>query len=429
MADISKIKTLDGTTYNIKDATARTTANNAYTRPLYEVSGQTNDIAMRPLVPDARACRTWFLPADQIIIVQTADGGTTWTDAGISDVKKTQLFSATRPSGINLPRINNARSTDCGLRVIFSAMKYNVPSGTTETAKYGYWNSTYVNRQERYTNLTEFWFWLGANGDTFRTVVEAATGAKSTTWVKCFDTDDYEVGMTGWSGADWCRFNAKTFGGSSSQTGNYWNWRITFWSRYAQGKSAFQQTSAQSIHQINGYGSSYWGTPNNLMKNDHLYSFDYLQNATFPAKVTATGGFTGDLTGTATKATGDASGNNIKSSYAASMSLSANTLTLKNKDGGTLSTATLPSNLIFTNTTVATTAFAYDGTHSPYDYKATIPLTGVTASMIPFVSFSIADVEDGNFAPSAESYAGGIYIYSNRVPSASITIPTIMLVS
>ena len=50
----------------------------------------------------------------------------------------------------------------------------------------------------------------------------------------------------------------------------------------------------------------------------------------------------------ATKATQDESGNNIKGTYAASISMSGNTITLKNKNGGTLSTinkiATLDEN-------------------------------------------------------------------------------------
>lgn len=61
--------------------------------------------------------------------------------------------------------------------------------------------------------------------------------------------------------------------------------------------------------------------------------------------------FVGKLTGnadSATKATQDESGNNIKGTYATSISMSGNTITLKNKNGGTLSTidkiATLDEN-------------------------------------------------------------------------------------
>lgn len=71
-----------------------------------------------------------------------------------------------------------------------------------------------------------------------------------------------------------------------------------------------------------------------------------------------TGALTGNVTGncsgssgsctgnaaTATKATQDESGNNIKASYAASMSISDHTITLKNKNGASLGTVTIPDN-------------------------------------------------------------------------------------
>lgn len=50
-----------------------------------------------------------------------------------------------------------------------------------------------------------------------------------------------------------------------------------------------------------------------------LYDYDYNKNATFPANVTATsfiGNVTGNVTGTASRATADASGNNIVATYA-----------------------------------------------------------------------------------------------------------------
>lgn len=58
-------------------------------------------------------------------------------------------------------------------------------------------------------------------------------------------------------------------------------------------------------------------------------------------------GVTATLTGnasTATKATQDESGNNIKANYAASISISDHTITLKNKNGTSLGTVTVPDN-------------------------------------------------------------------------------------
>lgn len=48
--------------------------------------------------------------------------------------------------------------------------------------------------------------------------------------------------------------------------------------------------------------------------------------------------------GSATKATQDESGNNIKATYASSFSISDHTITLKNKNGGSLGTVTVPDN-------------------------------------------------------------------------------------
>lgn len=51
---------------------------------------------------------------------------------------------------------------------------------------------------------------------------------------------------------------------------------------------------------------------------------------------------TADTATSATKATQDESGNNIKSSYASSISISDHTITLKNKNGASLGTVTVP---------------------------------------------------------------------------------------
>ena len=82
--------------------------------------------------------------------------------------------------------------------------------------------------------------------------------------------------------------------------------------------------------------------------------------------------------------------------------------------------------LQFSNTVVATTAWAADVTYTDFGYKATVALTGVTSAMIPEVVFGIVDATSGIFAPACESYNGGIYLYASEVPAASITIPIII---
>lgn len=82
--------------------------------------------------------------------------------------------------------------------------------------------------------------------------------------------------------------------------------------------------------------------------------------------------------------------------------------------------------LTFTNKSVAASAFASNSTYADFPYRAAVALTGVTAAMIPEVFFGLTDAMSGNFAPVAESYAGGIYIYAAAKPSAAVTIPTIL---
>jgi len=439
MADISKITTLDGITYNIKDATARengkvsgvkgnaessyrtgnvniTAANvgaiaknetantQQLSRPKYLNGAADNTLDAK--INTLRANRLAFLPANQIIIEKTTDGGTTWVDAGIADSTKVGLFSETR-AAVSIPLLNGVKSILCGLRITITAMKYNVPDGTSETNKYSYWNSNYVTSTERYNQLKEMYFWVSANSDTIGLKIERAKGSSSTTWETIFTQTGW--GLTGWSGNDYVKFSSGVFGGSTNQTGNYWNYRLTFMTKGPNGSDTLATTyttSAQSIMEIRGYGDTWWTAGNEYAANDKIYTHDYQKNVTFPAKVTATGGFSGSLSGnvsgtattatnvstqgaatnstarhiwfsdsstetkrahddnlkytpstntitanisgnaaTATKATQDESGNNIKATYAASASISGNTVTLKNKNGGTLSTITIPTEL------------------------------------------------------------------------------------
>lgn len=427
MADISKIKTLDGTTYNIKDATARSSIPAAATsnpvmdgtaavgsstkyakedhrhptdtsraaaththstQDLVRPSGLRglSDVTLQTLVNTTRANRLAFLPADQIIIEKTVDGGTTWTDAGVADSTKVGLFSETRV-GVNLPRINDLPNILCGLRITITGMKYNVPSGTSETNKYNYWNSNYVVSTERYCQLKELYFWLNSNNNSIGVKVERATGSAPNTWSVIFNDESFY--MTGWSGCDYLRFSQGVFGGGTTQTGNHWNYRITLMTLGVNGsKTEYgSSTGALSIMEIRGYGDTWWTKGNEYMANDKIYTHDYQKNVTFPANVTATS-FVGSLTGnassanSATKATQDESGNNIKASYAASMSISGSTITLKNKNGSSLGTVTVPGGQTYTAVTskmVTTTVPNITSVGSAPTLGTAIPADDITA--------------------------------------------------
>lgn len=98
---------------------------------------------------------------------------------------------------------------------------------------------------------------------------------------------------------------------------------------------------------------------------------------------------------------------------------------LKGATGATGASAVLT----FTNKTVATSAWASstDQSGAGFGYRAAVALTGVTATMVPDVYLNAADAVSGNFSPTAQSYAGGVYIYAANKPTATVTIPTIRL--
>lgn len=246
--------------------------------------------AVRPMFDSVRANRLAFLPSDQIIIEKTVDGGKTWTDAGITDYNKRAMFSE-NGGGFTLPQIDGKKNALCGIRLTITGMKYNVPAGTSETAKYNYWNSKYVKSTERYCTLCDMFFWVSGGSDNISLVAERATGSASTSWKNLFTSSSSTGYLNGWSGPNYIKFEEGTLGGDASQTSNWWNYRFTFMSHPRNG-SEFNSnfiTQVQNVTMIKGYGASVWATPNNLMSNDHMYKWDVDKNVAFPAKVTASG--------------------------------------------------------------------------------------------------------------------------------------------
>lgn len=241
----------------------------------------------KPLFDVLRGDRTAFLPETQIIIEKSTDGGTTWVDAQIDDSTKRKLFTGQRPA-VLIPLLNGVRSCNCMLRVTVTGMKYNVPVGTAETSKYNYWNSNYIQATERYFAPQDGWMWVTSVSDYIYLKVERATGVSPNNWVT-----DREAYLAGWSGGNYFSLSGNTFGGGTSQTSNYWNWRFTF--RTCSTKYTFNDsdlstsynTSAQNISHIKLSGQNAWSIPNNYMYNEHLYTWDEYKNAIFPGSLKA----------------------------------------------------------------------------------------------------------------------------------------------
>lgn len=82
--------------------------------------------------------------------------------------------------------------------------------------------------------------------------------------------------------------------------------------------------------------------------------------------------------------------------------------------------------LCFADTTIPAASWASDSTYGDYPYRAAVALSGVTSAMVPEVVFGLTAMADNSFAPVAECYNGGVYIYAADVPESAITIPTII---
>lgn len=82
--------------------------------------------------------------------------------------------------------------------------------------------------------------------------------------------------------------------------------------------------------------------------------------------------------------------------------------------------------LTFTNKSIATSAWLSDSTYTDFPYRAAVPCAGVTAAHFVQVAPAPDDALGGNLAPVCLSYDGGIYLYAKAVPTAAITIPTIV---
>lgn len=241
----------------------------------------------RALIDNCRANKLAFLPADQIIVEKTIDGGKTWTDAGVSDAAKASTFSGVQYGGIALPQISGKMNTLCGVRVTFTAMKYDVPSGTAETDKYKYWNKNYVKSTERYCQLDYFWLWVSSSNNAISVKLETAYGAYPDNWIVTYDTG---LRMTGWSGPNIIKQSKYGFGGDTSQIFQPWNYRLTFMTVPRRGETELStgfETQSQVISSIRGYGTSTWTSSNNLMDTDNIYSVGVDKSTTFPATVSA----------------------------------------------------------------------------------------------------------------------------------------------
>ena len=215
-----------------------------------------------------------------ISVEYSTNGGSTWTDYALSDADKIKLVSGIGASIKIGKKSSGSATTSDQVRITFTS---NTVSGNM---------GVYAKIRKLLINLTT----NGASGS--RVTIEGSKIGSDTT----FTTIKSNVPVSGWSGWNSIDMDGTVFGGSASQTSQYRRLRLTFSITGVNSNYA----SILTISDIAAYGDAKWTTNSNLAENNHVYSYDYNQNVTFPKNVTASsfiGDVAGDVSGNASTAT------------------------------------------------------------------------------------------------------------------------------
>lgn len=234
-------------------------------------SGSVTPIGMT-LSSEHSANRLAFINGNALKFEYSSDAGSTWTDYGYTASIKSQVF--TTSYGVPIGRAN-------------SSTEYTTNSRTriTLTAQDGTNGYVYTNPRKMLINIS--------SSGGMQVLIEYRTGTNyknNGAWTT-FGT----YTLSGWSGWNDIPLILSTLGGGNTQTSNNWQLRFTF---IMTSKHSDYPTTA-SVYCIRIFGEKALVSPSTMAATGHLYSYDASQNATFPAKVTATGGFSGNLTGNA----------------------------------------------------------------------------------------------------------------------------------
>lgn len=221
------------------------------------------------MIPDLGANRLAFGRAKGITVEYSTDAGETWLDYGYSDIQKIGIFATGQVTTLG-KSTSTTITNDCMLRI------------TIDTKAFGV-----------YTSLNKFAFLASANTTVGAyCTIDASLKATPNVFVTFADKIAF------WGGPNWNIINTRdltTYNNTPSF--QYGLIRFTFGCT-----SVTPEDGGISVQQILGFGGVGWEIPSNMAKHGHLYDYNNLQEAIFPANVTAPT-FIGNLTGTATEAT------------------------------------------------------------------------------------------------------------------------------
>ena len=248
-----------------------------------------------------RANRLAFINKQYVDVEYSNDNGNSWTTLETTAAEINSLTATNNATKFTIggPDIKRATTNDL-LRITITAR-----------------TTLYCKVRKLLVNVNT----SGATGCYMR--IEGAHCGSETEFA-AIDHVDEQISIAGWTGWNELNVNdgyAFSFGGSDTQTSNYRKIRLTFG---CTGVSDVH-TSKLQILGLKMFAPQYWSMPNSLSRCDKMYDIDASGTTTFSignVKVNTGAKFIGDLEGTATKATRDASGNVITSTYATATALS-----------------------------------------------------------------------------------------------------------
>ena len=205
----------------------------------------------RGMINTARSPKSAFLPANCITVEYSSNGGSTWSDYGLTDAQKMDLFALSTSSSIKLSKSSPVSTNDC-VRITIEPL-------------------------DRYVSFDQLYIWFSTSSHTCTLDLERSTiGAKDT-----FSFIRKDVPLNGWSGPNVINFPYGTFGGGTSQTNNAYKYRITFKTI----KLGSSTTQSPTISDIRFYGNNAWSIPNDMVRNDYPFSWDRDMNVNFPKQL------------------------------------------------------------------------------------------------------------------------------------------------
>lgn len=206
------------------------------------------------MISDLGANRFAFLKPAGVTIEYSTNSGETWYDYESSDIAKLGLFGEGYYHYLGKHNTNGSSAIGDMLRVTISTSQAQV-----------------------YTELNKIAIHMSTNGNATQVKIEKALQSTPNDYIVHLDWTN----IAGWSGWNILNIsNLTTYGNSASKQYG----RIRFIFRHS---SISTNYPAAKIDLIQGFGGVGWTCPSTMAKTGHLYSYDGLQNATFPAEVRA----------------------------------------------------------------------------------------------------------------------------------------------